>query len=116
MLTGAMLGLMEQLGLDILTLTEELGEAEFFTSRMTRAQTLKLLGSMARAAAELPIGTRECMPLIDWGAWTVLSKALANPSQHPLLVWVAIKELTPMTVQHLNDYKRSQPALFSIVP
>lgn len=116
MLSGAMLGLMLQLGLDILTLTEALGEAEFFASRLTRAHTLKLLSSMARTAAELPTGTRERMPLIDWGAWVVLNKALANPSQHPLLIWVAIKELTPMTVQQLVDYKRSQPALFSIVP
>ncbi|HEX5363129.1 MAG TPA: hypothetical protein VFW59_02575 [Gallionella sp.] len=115
MLTGAMLGLMEQLGLDILTLTEALDEAEFFTSRLTRAQTLKILGSMARTAAELPAGTREILPLIDWGAWAVLNKALANPSQHPLLIWVAIKELTPVTVQQLADYKRTQPQLFAMV-
>jgi len=116
MLTGAMLGLMEQLGLDIMTLTEEIGESEFYASRLTRAQTLQLLGSLAQTAANLPAGARERMPQIDWAAWAALAQVLPRPAQHPLQIWVAIKELTPMTVQHLHDYKRSQPQLFSIAP
>ena len=59
MLTGAMLGLMEQLGLDILTLTEELNETEFFASRLTRTETLRLLRSMTKTAANLPAGVRD---------------------------------------------------------
>lgn len=116
MLTGAMLGLMEQLGLDILTLTEELNETEFFASNLTRAQSMKLLRSMSKTVDDLPAGVRERMPEIDWGAWATLQVALAKPAQHPLKIWVAIKELTPTTVQRLHDSKRKQPELFSIVP
>jgi uncharacterized protein with HEPN domain len=116
MLNGALLGLMHQLGLDIVTLTEELSEAEFFASRLTRSETLKLLGSMAQTAADIPAEVRLRMPLIDWAAWAALPAKLARPAQHPLQIWVAIKELTPMTVQYLNDYRRVQPQLFSIVP
>ncbi len=116
MLTGAMLGLMEQLGLDILTLTEEINEAEFFASRLTRTETLRLLGSLTQTVANLPIGVREQMPEINWAAWAALSLVLPKPTHHPLQIWVAIKELTPMTLQHLNGYKRTQPKLFSIVP
>jgi uncharacterized protein with HEPN domain len=116
MLTGALLGLMEQIGLDILTLTEELNETEFFSSRLTRTETLRLLRSMTKTAANLPVGARERMPEVDWDSWSALAKALAKPSQHPLQIWVAVKELTPMTLQQLNGYKKKQPQLFSIVP
>jgi hypothetical protein len=64
----------------------------------------------------LPAGTRERMPQIDWAALEVLKIALVRPSQHPLQIWVAIRELTPMTVQQLNGYKKVQPQLFSMVP
>jgi len=116
MLTGALLGLMEQIGLDIMILTDEISESEFFASRLTRAQTFQLLGSLAQTAANLPSEARERMPQIDWAAWAGLAKVLHNPAKHPLQIWVAIKELTPMTVQMLHDYKRVQPQLFSIAP
>jgi uncharacterized protein with HEPN domain len=116
MLSGAMLGLMERIALDIMILTGEFGEEEFFNSRLTRLQTLQLLGSFAQTAANLPAATRELMPEIDWGAWAALAKALNTPEKHPMQIWVAIKELTPVTVQHLHNYKRKQPQLFSIVP
>lgn len=116
MLTGALLGLMEQLALDIVTLTEEIDESEFFASRLTRVQTLKLLGSLVQTAANLPAEARERMPQVDWAAWAALAKILPNPKQHPLQIWVAIREITPMTVQHLHDYRRVQPQLFSIAP
>jgi uncharacterized protein with HEPN domain len=116
MLTGAMLGLMQKLALDIMILTDEINEDEFFASRMTRVQTLHLLRSLVQTAANLPAGTRERLPQIDWAAWAALKIALARPSQHPLQIWVAIKELTPLTVQQLNGYRKVQPQLFSMVP
>lgn len=116
MLTGAMLGLMERIALDIMVLTDEISEDDFFKSRLTKHQTLQLLGSLAQTAANLHSATRERMHEIDWAAWASLQAALSRPEQHPLQIWVAIKELTPMTVQHLHDYKRKQPQMFSIVP
>ncbi|MBI5007958.1 MAG: hypothetical protein HZB95_12645 [Nitrosomonadales bacterium] len=115
MLSGAMLGLMERIALDIMVLTDEISEEDFFSSRLTRNQTLQLLASLARTAADLPAATRERMHEIDWAAWAALQVALARPAQHPLQIWIAIKELTPLTVQRLHDYKRKQPQLFSMV-
>lgn len=111
-----MLQLMEQTALDIMILTDEIGEEEFFASRLTRSETLRQLESLTRTIANLPAGARAAMPKIDWAAWTALAGILGKPAKHPLQIWVAIKELTPMTVYHLNDYKRTQPKLFSIVP
>ncbi|MFA6922354.1 MAG: hypothetical protein WC216_10970 [Gallionella sp.] len=116
MLTGAMLGLMEQIGLDILTLAGELDEAEFFASRLTRIETQRLLECMTKNVAYLPFAIKVRMPEIEWASWAALGVALQNPSQHRLQIWVAIKELTPLTLQHLNDYKRIHPELFRIVP
>jgi uncharacterized protein with HEPN domain len=116
MLTGAMLGLMGQIGLDIIILTEEISESEFFSSRLTRTETLRLLKSMSKTVANLPIETRERLHEIDWAAWEALAKVLSDASRHPLQIWVAIKELTPMTVQQLNAHKKTQPQLFSMVP
>jgi uncharacterized protein with HEPN domain len=116
MLTGTMLELMRQIGLDIIILTEEINETEFFTSRLTRSETLRLLHNMTKTVASLPVKTREHMPELDWAAWDDLAKVLDNPSKHPLQLWVTIKELTPTTLHKLNGYKKSQPQMFSVVP
>jgi uncharacterized protein with HEPN domain len=115
MLTGAMLGLMERIALDIMVLTDEISEDDFFSSRLTKTQTLQLLASFAQTAANLPAETRQLMHEIDWAAWSALQAALAKSAKHPLQIWIAIKELTPMTVQHLHNYKRKQPQLFALV-
>jgi hypothetical protein len=52
------------------------------------------------------------LPEIDWVAWAALPAALTRPTVHPLQIWVAARELTPLTVQHLIDYKRVYPELF----
>ncbi|MDP2030779.1 MAG: hypothetical protein Q8K12_14170 [Thiobacillus sp.] len=116
MLTAAMLGLIQQTGMDIIVLTEELDEQEFFSSRITRQETLRLLGVMAYTAHNLPAHVREQLPEIDWAAWAALPAALIRPTDHPLQIWVAARELTPLTVQHLIDYRRVVPELFSLVP
>jgi uncharacterized protein with HEPN domain len=115
MLTGAMLGLIQQTGMDVIVLTEELDEQEFFSSRLTRQETLRLLGVMAYNARDLPASVRAQLPEIDWGAWAALPEALVQPGEHPLKIWVAARELTPLTVQHLIDCRRVHPELFSMV-
>ncbi|MBI1284302.1 MAG: hypothetical protein GC183_08195 [Thiobacillus sp.] len=116
MLTGAMLALLQQTGMDIIVLTEELDEQEFFASRLTRQETLRLLGVMAYTARGLPAGVREQLAEIDWPAWAALPEALIRPGDHPLKIWVAARELAPRTVQQLIDYRRVHPELFSMVP
>lgn len=74
-----------------------------------------LLGVMAYNARDLPASVRAQLPEIDWGAWAALPEALVQPGEHPLKIWVAARELTPLTVQHLIDYRRVHPELFSMV-
>jgi uncharacterized protein with HEPN domain len=114
MMTAAMLGLIEQTGLDILILTEELDDREFFASRLTRLQTYQLLGVMAETAHNLPAEVRARLSAIDWAAWAALPRALARPNENALRIWVAAKELTPLTVQGLIDYKSLHPELFRL--
>lgn len=116
MLTGAMLGLLQQTGMDIIVLTEELDEQEFFSSRLTRQETLRLLGVMAYTAGDLPADVRDQLPEIDWPAWAALPDALIRPNEHPLKIWVAARELAPLTVQHLIVYRGVYPELFSLAP
>lgn len=116
MLTGAMLGLLQQSGMDIIVLTEELDEQEFFSSRLTRQETLRLLGVMAYTACDLPADVRRRLTEIDWPAWKALPPALMRATEHPLQIWVAARELAPRTVQQLIDYRRVYPDLFSLVP
>ncbi len=111
-----MLGLLQQTGMDVIVLTEELDEQEFFSSRLTRIKTLRLLGMMAHTARDLPAQVREQLPEIDWPAWAALPTALVNPTSHPLQIWVAARELAPLTVQHLIDYRRVYPDSFLLAP
>jgi len=113
-LTAVMLRMIEQTGIDILVLTEELDDQEFFASRLTRLQTFQLLGALAQTARNLPLDVRKRLSAINWEAWDSLPIALAQPTQHAFRIWVAAKELTPMTVQSLFDYKRIEPDLFNL--
>ena len=116
MLTAAMLKLIEQTGQDILVLADELDEREFFASRLTRLQTFQLLGTLSQTAHNLPADVKTHLNGIDWTAWAALPAALARPNEHTFRIWVAIKELTPRTVQSLIDYTRVYPELFKLSP
>lgn len=116
MLTAAMLNLIEQTGLDIIVLTEALDDSEFFASRLTRLQTFQLLGTLAETAHNLPAEVRMRLSAIDWSAWAALPAALARPNSNSFRIWVAAKELAPLTVQSLIDYKRVYPELFALTP
>lgn len=116
MLTAVLLGLIEQTGMDIIVLTEELDDREFFASRLTRLQTFQLLGTLADSARNLPPEVRGRLAGVDWAAWEALPAALARPTENAFRIWVAAKELTPLTVQYLIDGKRVYPELFALVP
>ncbi len=111
-----MLKLIEQTGQDILVLADELDEQEFFASRLTRLQTFQLLGTLSQTAHNLPADVKAHLNGIDWTAWAALPAALARPNEHAFRIWVAIKELTPRTVQSLIDYTRVYPELFRLSP
>lgn len=66
-------------------------------------QTYQSLGVMADTASNLPAALRERFHAIDWAAWRALPAALARPDANVFRIWVAARELTPLTLQALRD-------------
>ena len=116
MLHAALLGLIDEACTEILTLTEEVDEAAFFRSRLTHGETVKRLKAIAQAAGELPDSARSTIAEIDWARWQELGRELAAGSAGPLTVWVAVRELAPLTLNWLRVYRQSQPDLFRLNP
>ncbi len=116
MLQAALLGLIDEACAEIITLTEEVDEAEFFRSRLTHAETVKRLKAVAQAVEQLPGGARSTIAEIDWTRWQALGRELAAGAAGPLAVWVAVRELTPLTLNWLRVYQQSQPELFRLNP
>jgi uncharacterized protein with HEPN domain len=114
LLQGALLGVIDTACTEILTLTEEVGEAEFFRSRLTHGETVRRLRAVAQAAADLPEPARGAIAEIDWARWRALGAELAAGTAGPLAVWVAVRELTPLTLNWLRVYRQSQPELFRL--
>ncbi|THF65339.1 hypothetical protein [Pseudothauera rhizosphaerae] len=116
MLQGALLGLIDEACAEIVTLTEEVSEAEFFRSRLTHGETVKRLKAIAQAAEQLPEPARAAIAEIDWARWQELGRELAAGSAGPLAVWVAVRELAPLTLNWLRVYQQSRPDLFQLKP
>jgi uncharacterized protein with HEPN domain len=108
----ALLGLIETAATEILTLTGEMEQHDFFDSRLTRAETVKRLRRVAEAAETLPPALREAIPEIDWAQWSALAREFATAGAAQAALWRAIRELTPMTLQWLRVYRDARPELF----
>jgi uncharacterized protein with HEPN domain len=116
MLQAALLGLIDEACAEIITLTEEVDEAEFFRSRLTHAETVKRLKAVAQAVEQLPEGACATIAEVDWARWQALGRELAAGSAGPLAVWVAVRELAPLTLNWLRVYQQQQPELFRLKP
>jgi hypothetical protein len=71
---------------------------------------------MADTTRNLPAKVCEQIIEIDWADLTTLPAMLTRPTDPPLRIWVAARELAPLAVQHLIDYRRGYPELFSLAP
>jgi len=114
LLAGALLGILEEAGTSILTLTESLEPEEFFASRLTRQETLKQMRIMAETAANLPDELKQHMAEIDWAGWTGLGVqlTLAGDFERDAL-WFGIRSLVPATLMWMRVYRKDMPELFS---
>lgn len=112
--SSALLGLMEQAGLAVVTLTEGLSEAELLRSRLTRTEVLRQLRRLADSAALLPADVRARMPEADWPGWDHLRPTLHGDPGPPLdeVLWVAASSLVPALLLWLRVYQTSHPELF----
>jgi uncharacterized protein with HEPN domain len=111
---SALLGLIEQAGLAVATLVESLERDEFLRSRLTRAEVLRQLFTLADSAAQVAPASRSRMPELDWDSWDGLRARLRLPSGDALddALWFAVESLVPATLLWLRVYRQSQPDLF----
>ncbi len=111
---SALLALIEQAGTGIATLIEGLARDELLRSRLTRAEVLRQLRTLADSAGQVPPALRGEMPEIDWPGWDAMRarlKAPPGPVLDEVLVF-ACESLVPATLLWLRVYRTSRPALF----
>jgi hypothetical protein len=110
----ALLGLIEQAGTAVATLTEGLERDELLRSRLTRAEVLRQLKTLADSVGQLEPSTRDEMPELDWTGWDAMRPRFGGPVGESLdeALWFASTSLVPATLLWLRVYQQSQPALF----
>lgn len=115
MLLGAMLSIIEQAGIDVLTLTEGLEIDEFLQSRLTRMEVRRKVDIISDTVAHMPTESKACLPEIDWEGWRACS---GNLTRGGLIgddaLWFAVRSLIPATLTWLRIYRHNQPKLFEM--
>lgn len=113
LLTAAQLGILDDSGAAILTLTEGLEEADFFATRLTREEAVRHLTAMTQTVANIPPEVRERMPEVNWEGWTMLGWDLKGQRRDDRgSVWFGVRSLVPATLLWLRLYRQSRPELF----
>ena len=117
MLLGAMLSLIEEAGVVVLTLTEGLEQSEFLGSFLTRREVQRQIATITLTVANLPSASRQRLPEIDWDGWSACALGLDHGGEaEDDALWFALRSLVPATLMWLRVYRSSQPELFSLAP
>lgn len=106
-LNAVLLSIIEEAGINILTLSEGLEEDEFLSSRLTRAEVERQLGEMSGIVLEVSTRTRALMDELDWGGWEAVSRQSGwkSPEGEEVL-WFAVRSLVPATLMWLRVYRK----------
>jgi uncharacterized protein with HEPN domain len=114
--SGAMLGILQEAGNSILIMTEGLEYDEFFSSRITQHEVLRQLQIMADTTFNLPYELKQKMLEIDWEAWSALSMQFTKKDESMQeAVWFAVRSLVPATLLWLRVFHKSAPEIFAFV-
>jgi uncharacterized protein with HEPN domain len=114
--SGAMLGILQEAGNSIMILTEGLEYDEFFNSRITQQEVLRQLRVMTDTTFNLPFEIKQRMIEIDWEAWSALSVQFSKTDESiKEAVWFAVRSLVPATLLWLRIFHKNAPELFSFV-
>lgn len=117
MFDAALLSIIEEAGIGVLTLTEGLQQDEFFVSRLTRQETQRQLKAMSTALAAVPQATQTRLAEIDWSGWQMVTRQLESPNNDAQsTLWFAVRSLVPATLMWLRVYRANQPELFAYTP
>jgi uncharacterized protein with HEPN domain len=117
LLSSALLGIMEEASVAILTLTEEIDPDEFFSSRLTQQEVMRQMRIMAETAASVPDEIKRKMIEIDWAGWAVLGAQLTMTGGFERdAVWFGVRSMVPATLMWLRYYRKDAPELFALKP
>jgi len=113
-ITTALLSLIEQAGTAIAIVIEGLARDELLRSRLTRAEVLRQLKTLADSAGQVHAAARREMPELDWTGWDAMRPRFDGPPGESLddALWFACEALVPATLLWLRVYQQDQPALF----
>lgn len=115
LLSGALLGILEEAGMAVMTLTEDIEPEEFFASRITQQEVLRQMRIMAETAANVPQDLKRKMPEFDWAGWYVLhSQLMGQGGFERDALWFAVRSLVPATLLWMRVYRKDMPEVFSI--
>src|SRR5450830_1731853 len=115
-LSAALLGILDEAGTAILTLTEGLEPEEFFAGRLTQQEVLRQMCVMAETAANVPDDIKRQMVEIDWTGWSILGVQLKlTGSAERDALWFCVRSLVPATLMWLRVFRESTPGLFLLV-
>jgi len=115
---SALLSLIEQAATSVAILMEGVERGELLRSRLTRAEVLRQLRTVADSMAQVDAASRSEMPELDWAGWQTIQARLAGPPGESLddTLWFACQSLVPATLLWLRVYQQSQPTRFRMVP
>lgn len=114
--SGAMLGILQEAGNSIMIITDGLEYDEFFSSRITQQDVLRQLIAMTDTSLNLPYEIKQRMIEIDWEAWSALSIQFSKKGESMNeAVWFAVRSLVPATLLWLRVFHKNAPELFSFV-
>lgn len=114
--TSALLGIVNQAGTAVAILVEWLERDELLRSRLTRAEVLRQIRTLADSLDRIEPAVRRGMPELDWQGWEALRPRLSGPAGAELdeALCFACESLVPATLLWLRVYRQSQPRLFKM--
>lgn len=117
MLDAAMLSIIEEAGINVLTMTEGLEENEFLSTRLTRLEVARQIATMAGVTQELSARIRSQLVELDWEGWDGTARRLGQGGQAgEEALWFAVRSLVPATLMWLRLYRKNTPELFECKP
>jgi uncharacterized protein with HEPN domain len=117
MLNASLLGIIEEAGIAVLTLTEGLEKDELLASRLTQVETLRHVKIMAETAANLSAQAQQTLAEVDWDGWRTVGRQLAaGAADAQEALWFAVRSLVPATLMWLRVYRKNQPQAFESKP
>jgi uncharacterized protein with HEPN domain len=114
MLSGAMLGILEEAGTAVLTLSEGLEEEEFFATRLTQQEVSRQIRTIAQTAVAMPEEVKLQLAEIDWAAWSALETQFSSTGGLDRdALWFGVRSLVPAMLMWMRVYRHNQPELFT---